>query len=233
MAKTPATNWVLKQPHKTLYKKITENNFKNNFKIKIMAQDIKRDNLLVDLGDVGSFANEKALITKRIFGFTITNTSAAAQKVILTPSYAPSDENRVIRTGHIPYSAGAIDLNANSVNDKTIEEILAFVAKHPTRILNLQIESTDASQLSQQLVIQQKSIFSTPESEQLTLASFKSPNFLNDKMVIVSKSNFQLDVDTEISVIIPAGASTTFTFYAGGVFNDAELLYKLGVLAQN
>ena len=198
-----------------------------------MAQDIKRDNLLVDLGDAGSFANEKALITKRIFGFTVTNTNAAAQKVILTPSYSPSNANRVIRTGHIPYNGGAeADLNANSVNDKTIEEILSFIAKHPTRIQNLQIESTDASQLSQQLVIQQKSIFSTPESEQLTLASFKSPNFLNDKMVIVSKSNFQLDIDTEISVIIPPGASTTFTFYAGGVFNEAELLYKLGVLAQ-
>lgn len=191
----------------------------------------QKGSLLVDLGDAGSFQNEASLATKRVFGFTIANTNAAVQKVILTPSYVPSNANRVIRTGAIPYAGGAVDLNANSVNDKTIEEILAFIGQHPTRINFIQVESSDAAQISQQMTITPKSIFSNPETETINLNSFKSPSYPNDKMVIVKKSNFQLDIDTEIAINIPAGATTTITFYCGGVWNSAETLWKLGVAA--
>jgi hypothetical protein len=190
-----------------------------------------KGSLLVDLGDAGNFANEAQLATKRIFGFSITNGSGAAKTVLLFPSYIPSVAANVVRDGAIPYTGGATDLTAASTNTKTVAEILAFIAAHPTRIQYMQVESNLASQLTQQLLISQKSIFNNPETEVINLASFKSPTDLNDKMVIVKKDHFQADIDTEMSISIPDGATTTFTFYCGGVWNECETLYKLGVSA--
>lgn len=192
-----------------------------------------KPSLLADLGDAQTFANEKALATERMFGFSVTNADAASQKIIITPSYDVSDSLRVIREGVIPYASGETNLTAAATGAKSIAHFLAFIAKHPTRVLYLQIDTTDTNQLNQSITIQQKSLFGDPQPKVLSLSAFKNPSNPNAKLLNVNLNNWQLDGDEEVSVIIPAGATTSFTFYFGASFNDGELLYKLGSAAQN
>lgn len=190
-------------------------------------------NLLLDFGDAKVIQNEAALANTRVFGFQIANSSGSNQKVFITPGYLNPVPDRVIRDGAIPFATNAVTLQCASTGDKTVKEFLAWIAQHPTRILWLQIESTHTQQLTQQLVIQTKNFLDGDAApEKLTIGSFKSPNYNNDKLLQVKKPNWQFDVDTETSVIVPGVADTTvtstFTFYFGGTFNQCELPWKLG-----
>ncbi|MBS1579086.1 MAG: hypothetical protein JST29_05550 [Bacteroidetes bacterium] len=200
-----------------------------------------RASLLVDLGDAQSFANEKSLGLKRIFGFTVTNASTYMQKVILNPSYTPSSPDRIIADGPINYighPSGGSDLTAASINQKSISDILAFLAQTPTRVLWMKVETNLTNQLSQQILITPKSIFSNPETETIDLGAFKDPKNPNDKLVNAYHPNLQFDSKTEVSVNIPAAVggvatATTFTFYCGGTFDDGMVLYKAAMQANS
>lgn len=173
-----------------------------------------------------SFADEKKLATKQSFGFTVTNTSGAQQKILINPSYIPSVTGRTITDGNIVYAAGKTDLACASTNDHTVAEFLEFIKFHPIRVMYLQIKSTLASQLDQELIIQPKSLFGNDQPIKLLLQSFLDPKNYNDKLIIVDREDWQLDYDTEVFINIPDGASTTFTFYLGAYVNQARHLRK-------
>lgn len=189
----------------------------------------------VDLGNVPNFGLELALAQSRFFTMNITNDTEATQKVILCPSIAPSNANRVVRDGVIPYGVGLTGLTAASANDVTIAQFLEQIKYAPQRVLLMQISSTSASQLNQILTIQEKSIFGNPMPENIPLSSYKSPTYTNDKLIKVTRE-MQFDFETEIALNIPGGTEgnpveTSITLYCGANWNEALALYRIAQAA--
>jgi hypothetical protein len=185
----------------------------------------KGDAFLDFKGNGVDFGSELNL--DKVFAFTITNASAAAQVVLLNPSYSPSVLARVIKTGAIAYTSGATDLTAQG-SPTTVEEFLAFIKANPTVVVKTMIKSNNSDQLAKALIFSKKSPFKLPDSDRINLSSFLSEFASNDKLATV-KREYQLDDQTELSLEIPpavAGVSTvtTITFYCGASLNTANAL---------
>lgn len=172
------------------------------------------DDLLDFGGKSLDFASEVG--TNRVFSITISNTTGADQTVILCPSYIPSGANVA--------TDGAIIANLVGTGaPKTIRNFLGFIALNPTSVVALKIVSTVDQQLAQTINILRKSPFRDLEAELINLASFSSEYAQNSKMLTVRRA-FQLDNQTEVNVIVPSTAVTTFTFYCGAVLNTSSAL---------
>jgi hypothetical protein len=182
----------------------------------------------VDLGSKAvDFSQEMA--TGRIFAITITNGSGVQQKVFLTPSYNPTDATRVVRDGAIP-TAGNIATLTGAGSPTTIAEWLAFISKNPSRVVAFQIASSTSAQLGVIMNIVPKSPYNTLENRLIPLGAFRNEYAFNDKIVTI-KQGFQVDDQTEVSVDVPAGATTTFTFYMGAILNTAKALNDKALIA--
>lgn len=193
----------------------------------------------VNLGAANSFQNEASAAQGRLIMFNVTNNTGTNQKVILCPSFKPSDVNRVIRDGAIPFGDGhANKLTAASGNpDVTIADVLSYISKVPTRVLITQMRSTDQSQLSQIINIHTKDIFTNPKLEQINIGAYLSPEYVNEKLISIPRV-LHLDYETEVSLIVPGktdgenavAVTTSFTFFCGATMNIAEQLYTLAVM---
>jgi len=176
----------------------------------------------VDFGGKAlDFASEIA--SDRIFSITVNNAGAYGGPitVLLTPSYIPSIAGNVVRDGGLSGAASVVCSGA----PKTIAEFIAFIGRNPTAVVAMKVRSTHAEQLAQTINITRKSPFATLGSEQINLESFTTEIANNDKMVTVRRP-FQIDDQTEVSVVVPQGATTTFTFYCGAVLNTAKALHS-------
>jgi len=171
---------------------------------------------LVDFGGKNlDFASEIA--TDRIFSITIANTTGADQTVLLVPSYVPSIPANVA-------TDGAIIVNlVGSGAPKTIKNFLSFVAMNPTSVVAMRITSNQDMQLAQVINILRKSPFRDLENEQIVISSFTTEFATNSKMVTIRRP-FQIDNQTEVNVVVPNNATTTFSFYCGAVLNTAKAL---------
>lgn len=163
------------------------------------------------------FASEIA--TDRVFTYTITNATAGTLTALLCPSYSPNTP-----AGTYPIVEGVMVANFSaSGSPKTITNFLAFINVNPTSIIAMKIVSNVSAQLAAVMNIVRKSPFRDLETEQIVLGSYTSEINNNDKMVTVRRP-FQMDNQTEISLPIPAGATTSITFYCGAVLNTARAL---------
>lgn len=193
----------------------------------------------VSLGNANSFANEAAAAQSRLIMFNITNTTGANQKVIISPSFNPSEPERVVRDGAIPYKDGHDDkLKASSGNpDVSIANVLEYIKCVPTRVLITQMRSTDESQLSQIINIHTKDVFTSPTLEQINIGAYLSPQYVNEKLISIPRA-YHLDFETEISLIVPGktdgenpvAVTTSITFFCGATLNIAQQLYTLATL---
>jgi len=166
----------------------------------------------------------------KIFKVTVINSGTSDQVVILNPSRKPSSPLRVIKDGVIAYTSGATDLNSTGYPN-TIAELLAYLVEKPTRVVSLKIQSTNSAQLSQALTFTYRDVFATPGSERINLDKYTSEFAQNDKLITVTKE-FQLDNDTELSIVVPAAMSssnptqTVFTFVFGASIDVAGSLKR-------
>jgi len=174
----------------------------------------------IHIGD--NSTSEKANSLNKTFGFQVVNGTGAAQRISFTPSYVPA-VGKLITDGAI-----IANLVSSSTCDHTIAEFLEWIKFHATRVSSLLMTTDTVSQLQQSLTIQKKSLFGNPQAENLLLSAYTSPQFNNDKMVIIERPNWQLDNDTEHSLIIPSGATTTFQFFLGYHVDHSGALRKVG-----
>ncbi|GEM_PF-3845034 len=186
---------------------------------------------LVDLGNKAQdFSQEMA--TGRVFAITIANGSADQQKVYFVtpnPSFIPTDATRVIRDGAIPTGAAIATLIGSGSPD-TIGSWLAFMQNNPSRSVGFQVSSTSAAQMGVIMNIVPRSPYSNLQNQLIPLGAFRNEYAFNDK-ILTLKQAIQFDNQTEISVDIPAGATTTFTFYMGAILNTAKALNDKSMIA--
>lgn len=163
--------------------------------------------------------------TGTMLKWKITNGSSNEQLVLLNPSFAPSSPLRVVKDGNIAYQLGAADLSGN-VNINTVAEALAYLAANPTEVLSVRITSNNADQFSRAFKLI-KRVFGKPPVE--TIINFKQSAFQTKDIIFVTEE-FQLDANTELSVIISPRVAegtdtvTTFEFNYGASFSIADAL---------
>ncbi len=178
----------------------------------------------INVGPRNTFASEKANSVNKPFGFTVTNASGGPLRIYITPGYRPTLPANTIKTGAI-----VANLTAASTGDHSIEEFLEWIKFHPTRVSFLQINTNNTAQLQNSLTIQGQSLFGDPQTVNLLLASYGSPQNPNDKMIIVDREDWQLDNDTQHSIIIPDATTTTFQFFFGAHIDHAGALKKVAL----
>ena len=190
--------------------------------------DLVQNFAAVDLGKASSFGDEAANMDERFITLSITSEAAAAKSIVLCPSYFKKGSGIVIADGGTEDE----DITVASGSDATIAEFLEYQKRFPTRVLRTQISSNKVEQFDQTLIIQDRNVFGDPNPVKVPLASFKSPTYQNDKLLVVP-TEYQLDEETQVNLTIPGGNTsgnklvTTVTFYFGAVYNKNLALYRI------
>lgn len=183
----------------------------------------------VDFGGQGlDFA--RSVAANRQFIITISNQTGADKTIVLFEAYYAA----AYATGTLLAADGTIATSLTGTGSpSTIAEMHAWVMANPTHVPVLRVSSTLSSQLQQTLYIRRKSPFKTLQDDFIAIGAYVSEANNNDKLVTVQRP-FQLDNQTQVSIIIPSTAVTTFTFYCGAVLNTAAALNgKFNAAAQN
>jgi hypothetical protein len=190
---------------------------------------------LVDFdGQATDFANEVA--GQRTFTLTFTNLIQTGVKYAgLSPAYihtyaAGNINGAPIATGVMVTDTGKT-LTAQGT-PKAIEELTAFLADNPARLVSMKIVSNNADQLAQMCIIKQRSPFRNLEDSYLNLADYTVETSNNDKMLTLKGLQYQFDKQTEfLFPIVPSAdgvtaVKTTITLKFGAVLNTAAALNK-------
>ncbi|MCX6250724.1 MAG: hypothetical protein NTX61_08230 [Bacteroidetes bacterium] len=184
------------------------------------------DDSFVDFGGFNmSFAN--AGDSGRIFVMTITNSdTTAAHIAYLTPGYfwvPGATVNGVVKTGAFNDTSGVAGLSGSG-SPKVIEEFLGFIMHNPVAIHGIKVEGSVTAQVSQQLIIEQLSPFKVLQQGIINLGSYQNENTFRDKIVTVPTPALIVSNQVRISISIPAGCTTTFTWLAGAILNPSHAL---------
>lgn len=186
--------------------------------------------LLAVTGDY-DFSTEKLLSMEQIAGQTFVNTSGGNLRVYFNGSYRPTNAAMIMRDGQI-----CPGLFCSSTGERSVNDLVTWVNLHPIRVAGLQVESDNTAQLNQMLKVQTKVTFVDEPERNLAFSTAKSTSAANDKLIILKNPNFQFDVDTEISIVIPGvmngevpgSVTSTFTWSFGAYGSQSEQLFKLG-----
>lgn len=179
----------------------------------------------VDFGGFNkSFAN--AAESGRIFIMNLTNANAASRTALLCPGYLyypGSTMNGAVLDGAFNDTAGLAGLTGSG-SPKTVTEFFAFVSNSPVAISGIKIESTVASQVSAQLIIEHMSPFKQLEQQIINLGSYQNENTFRDKIVTIPTPNLVLSSNTKIYLPVVGTSTCTITFLAGAILNPAHAL---------
>ena len=173
-----------------------------------------------------SFAN--AGDSGRIFVMTIVNAGAGSLNAYLCPGYTyypGTTANGVVLDGAFNDTAGAAGLTGSGT-PKAVKEFFSFLMYSPVAIGGIKIESSVATQVSQQLIIEHLSPFKTLEQHIINLGSYQNENTFRDKIVTVPTPDLVMSSNTRIILPIVAGSTCTITFLAGAILNPAHALQK-------
>lgn len=196
----------------------------------------------VDGGIHNIFTSEIA--DGRIFTMMISNNVGSDETIMLC--YGSEKTNAVlgngagistdgcIRTqnGFASVAGTAQAFNAKSMeNNFTIEQLIAFVHKNPTRIIGLRVESDSNDQLKRSLLLRKKSPFRDLQTDHVRLAVHTDENTVRDGIVTV-RMDYQLDDQTEVLLEIPAKSTTYVSFIFGAIHNEAKALAVKNKVAQ-
>ena len=181
----------------------------------------------VDFGGFNkSFAN--AGDSGRIFVMTIVNAAGGNLSAYLCPGYTyypGTTANGVALDGAFNDTSGAAGLTGSGT-PKAIKEFFSFLMYSPVAIGGIKIESSVATQVSQQLIIEHLSPFKVLEQQIINLGSYQNENTFRDKIVTVPTPNLVMSSNTRITLPIVAGSTCTITFLAGAILNPAHALQQ-------
>jgi hypothetical protein len=169
-----------------------------------------------------SFANE--IKSNNAFTVSIVNLTGIAQNLILFPSYRTrlNPAGLVIAKDGIITGVVGADLTGSG-SPSPINDFLEFVYLNPTNIAGFKVSSNVPDQLAVKMTIQSVSPYRKLGDNDINLADYSSETYNNDKLLTIPES-FQVDNQTDVSITIPVGARTVFTFYIGATLNNAHAL---------
>lgn len=177
------------------------------------------------------------------FQFTLENkgASAVAREVALWPGMftAEADLNTagypvdgILRDGGvIPGAAADAQITATSGNPtRTINAMIDFMRKNPSRLIAMTIQSDDPDQFDSILNLAQYSPFKDLGKSFIRLQDFYDPDQFSSKKIemnlLKTGQAFQFDDQAIATLKILAGRKVTFTFFFGAINNQAKKLSK-------
>jgi hypothetical protein len=176
-------------------------------------------------GPNGSFAD--LVNAERIFVVNIKNDLTTTENVILLPGYtwfSSASGNNWLKEGVIK-TVDNQTLSASG-SPKTITEFLAFIMRNPTTLHAMRFSSSNATQVSQQMILKELSPFKDLQSRVIDLGAYVNENTYKDKMVTVPLHNVVISSDVELSIPIMANSTCTITFFCGAVANASVTLKR-------
>lgn len=185
------------------------------------------DEMLDFEGEVENFAAETT--NQKQFIIEITNSEPTSRTGLLWGGYLSNNNSLApgqIRTGAFNDKAGNSGLTANSNVEKTIEEFLAYLYLNPTRVVQMRVSSSVASQIGQQFTIRELDPFKSGKTDYIRPQNFTNQNTFQDKTVLFPVENFQFDDQNTLEYQFSGSSTTTITFYCGASLNGAKALRK-------
>lgn len=156
----------------------------------------------------------------------LVNANASTRYAVLCPGLNESLTG-VIATGAFNDRDGNAGLTGSG-NPGTIEMFRYFFRRVPSQLLQLKVQSTDATQVEQTIEYQRQSPFRTLQNEFIVLATHQDENTYKDKVVTVNTLEYQLQFDDQTYIVLPVvGSSTcTLTLQFGATANLSAFLNK-------
>ncbi|MEM7036280.1 MAG: hypothetical protein AAF570_04810 [Bacteroidota bacterium] len=185
------------------------------------------DDDLVDFGGNGveslSFADE--IKSGKHFSVEITNAHATdtLNMYLFGGDLYDPGTNGVMTEGAFNDIDAKAGLTATG-DPFSVDRLLKWCNKNPSRIAGIKIQSTVASQLEKTIVIEKWSPFRQLPTHYIRISNYKDENDFQDKIATI-RDPFQVDDQTLVKIPIPIG-TTTITLYFGGSINLAKALDK-------
>lgn len=191
----------------------------------------------------GSKTQSFSSLEERKFKITVTAAAGQTGKIYLTPGllYAPNQvaytqdaDTKVItasypagyvRDGSFKDTTGAYTFSAVG-SPNYIEWFYAYIDRNPMTMHLMRIRSTDATQLDQQIIIEQMNPFYNDRDQVIDPSAFKDENVYQDKIATVPMQNVTIGSDVRISTTIVAGTTTVFSFFLGNALHVRKALEK-------
>lgn len=163
----------------------------------------------------------------RTFKIKLVNANVADQTIVLIPNSLSTSANTVT-TGAI----GATSVTGSSGSIKSIAAFLDKLKRSPMDLLSVDIKSDDEDQIATALTISRFNMWGSDEVKLVNIEEFKDTYAQDAKRAIVKFDAVSADGDTELKAVIPAGATTTFTFTFGGAVDLGYTLAESRKAAQ-
>lgn len=175
------------------------------------------DNML-DFRSASSFIDEDNC-GKR-FQFTVKNTSDAAVKVNLNPAVVVADYQD-LKEGEVATGVTAAG------SPRSIQTLLAYVAKNPTRIQAIKMKVDDASQLDEPLVLRHETPWASYTEEQRIPSDFQDQNTNRENIADINDiQGWLLSSEDTMLLTVGAGRTVNISITFGASLDTAQALSK-------
>ncbi|MDX9932936.1 MAG: hypothetical protein RB294_10165 [Bacteroidales bacterium] len=191
----------------------------------------------------GSKTQSFSSLEERKFKITITAAAGQSGQIYLTPgllynrnqlTYTQDADTKVITAA---YPAGYVRDGAFKDTTNTysfsgvgspnyIDWFYAYIDRFPMTMHMMRIRSTDATQLEQQIIVEQMNPFYNDRDQVIDPSAFKDENVYQDKISTVPMQNVTLGPDVRISTTIVAGTTTVYSFFLGNALHIRKALEK-------
>ena len=170
--------------------------------------------------------NNKSFAAKvgagRIFTITIASAADATKTVILNQGYSNSENP----AGSIVLAEGTVTGITTTGSPKSFNNLRDFTLYNPTLVNGFKIRARNsATQLENQVTIQELTPFKTPSSRVISLSAYQDENTYQDKVVTVPEQ-FILSNQTLVYTQVLAGETITVTLFCSAILNTALSLQK-------
>jgi hypothetical protein len=158
----------------------------------------------------------------RITGMTSATTAAGAPLVYTTVNTLiyPSG---FVRDGAFNDATGEAGLSATG-NPKSIEQFFSFIKGNPMACNAIKFQSSESSQMDQQITQRSASPFRALEEKIWTPGAYQNQDTYRDKIIMFPTTGLILSDQTQLEYPIVANSTLTITFFCGAVLNAAKAL---------
>jgi len=193
----------------------------------------QNDDILSFEGDIQNFAVEGDEDSQ--FTFTITNAATVTRTALLWAGYLKG--NATLAAGQLTDGAfndtgGNAGLTGSSNEDKTIEELKAYLEHTPHRVIGLKVSSSTTANMSNTLTAQELSPFKQKQSKSIRPQMFQDQN-VQQLGIIQMPVNSQFDNYHKFTYPVLASSAVTLTLFFGAGINLGKVLANRAAIGQS
>lgn len=175
--------------------------------------------------DLVQFSGEKK---KNVFTVTLKNSHIDTPRTIaMFPGYFGDKADIKDASGDAVDGILSDALIADVIvtgKPKTVKELLAFINRNPSRIVEIKMLVSDSAQFENPINVRKLSPFSELGSEDIVPSNYKNTQQFDDKRVEMKFTDLQIDDQTVMIYTINPGVTVTLNFFISGVLNTAAAL---------